>query len=186
VLFTSRNSYLEAYTLVREASGIGEGNGPYVSLHDGFLPRDQWAGFLPGADRLILDSHPYMCFGTQSNADMSTYATSPCDSWGASINASMTAFGMTTAGEWSNAVTDCGKWVNGVGQGQRYDGTYASGGPWPSMGNCTVWTDWANYSAAKKQAIKTFAMASMDALQVSICACQIHRNAINICVLLTS
>ncbi|KZT28462.1 glycoside hydrolase family 5 protein [Neolentinus lepideus HHB14362 ss-1] len=155
--------YLQSYNIVREASGTGEGNGPFISYHDGFLPRDQWAGFLPGADRIALDSHPYICFGGQSDAAMSTYAKTPCTTWASSFNQSMTAFGMTAAGEFSNAVTDCGKWVNGVNLGARYDGTYT--GTWPSQGSCDPWTDWPAWDDTMKQATLQFALASMDALQ---------------------
>ncbi|KDQ60685.1 glycoside hydrolase family 5 protein [Jaapia argillacea MUCL 33604] len=155
--------YLQAYNLVRTASGIGAGNGPFISYHDGFLDRTQWAGFLPGADRIALDSHPYICFGAQSNAAMSTYATTPCTTWGSSFNQSMTAFGMTGAGEFSNAVTDCGKWVNGVGLGTRYEGNYT--GYTTSSGSCTTWTDYQAWTPATKAATMQFALASMDALQ---------------------
>jgi len=54
----------------------------------------------------------------------------------------MSAFGMTAAGEWSNAITDCGLWVNGVGLDTQYKGTYP--GTWPTVGSCTPWTDWQN------------------------------------------
>jgi glucan 1,3-beta-glucosidase len=110
-----------------------------------------------------LDSHPYLCFGGQSNAPMSSYATTPCSTWGAAVNTSMAAFGLTTAGEFSNAVTDCGLWVNGVGLGTRYEGTYP--GTSTKIGSCTEWTDWQNYTPDTKQAITAFALASMDALQ---------------------
>ena len=153
--------------MVRQASGVGAGNGPYVSLHDAFFSPSQWAGFLTGADRISLDSHPYLCFGPQSSAPMSSYATTPCNSWGAGVNASMGAFGLSTAGEFSNAVTDCGKWVNGVGLGARYDGTYV-GGTFPRVGDCSTWTNWQNYDQNTKNAIKQFAMSSMDALQVRV------------------
>ncbi|KII89223.1 glycoside hydrolase family 5 protein, partial [Plicaturopsis crispa FD-325 SS-3] len=156
--------YLAAYSQVREASGIGAGNGPYVSFHDGFMSLTSWANFLPNADRVSLDTHPYICFGGQSDAAMSTYATRPCDTWGSSLNTSMAAFGFTTAGEWSNAVTDCGLYVNGVTDGVRYEGTYTAGS-FPRVGSCDTWTDWQNYDQAMKDGLKTFAMASMDALQ---------------------
>jgi glucan 1,3-beta-glucosidase len=77
----------------------------------------------------------------------------------------MAAFGLSTSGEFSNAVTDCGLWLNGVGMGARYDGTY-SGGGYPVVGDCTTWTDWQAYDQSTKDAIKQFALASMDALQV--------------------
>ena len=96
---------------------------------------------------------------------MSTYATTPCTTWGQTINQSMTDFGMTTAGEFSNAVTDCGLYLNNVGEGTRYEGTYSTGGPWPSQGSCTPWTDWQNWDQTMKEATLQFTLASMDALQ---------------------
>jgi glucan 1,3-beta-glucosidase len=157
-------SYAQAYSIIRQVTGTGEGKGPYVSYHDGFLGLDQWATFLPNADRTALDLHPYLCFGGQSAAAMSTYINTPCTTWGAMMNTSMGAFGLTAAGEWSNAVTDCGLWVNGVNLGERYEGTYAGGGA--SVGSCTTWTDWTKYDQQTKNDIKSFALSSMDALQV--------------------
>jgi glucan 1,3-beta-glucosidase len=158
---------LEAYTYVRGAGGIGQGNGPIVSIHEGFMGLPKWAGFLPNADRLALDLHPYLCFGGQSAATMDTYANTPCNAWGNLMNTSLAAFGLTGAGEWSNAVTDCGLWVNGVGLGTRYEGNYTAS-PGGRVGSCLPWTDWENYSPTMKNSIKVFAEASMDALQVRI------------------
>ncbi|KAF8894486.1 glycoside hydrolase family 5 protein [Infundibulicybe gibba] len=155
--------YLEAYNIIRQAGGTGAGNGPFISIHDAFLPRSSWVDVLPNADRVTLDSHPYLCFGGQSDAAMSTYAKAPCTTWGAPVNTSMGAFGLTNAGEWSNAVTDCGLWLNGVNLGVRYEGTYAGGGA--RVGSCDQWTDWQNYNDEMKNSIKNFALSSMDALQ---------------------
>ncbi|KAJ7739701.1 glycoside hydrolase [Mycena maculata] len=158
--------YYQAYQNVRLASGIGEGNGPLVSFHDGFIDLADWAGFIPGADRATLDTHPYLCFTTQSTAPISTYSNTPCTAWGAEMNNTMADFGFIVAGEFSNAVTDCGLYVNGVGQGDRYEGTYTGGGTWPALGNCTTdWLDYQNWSNSTKNSYKTFALASMDALQ---------------------
>jgi hypothetical protein len=65
--------YLEAYNVVRAASGSGQG--PWISYHEAFLGLNQWVGFLPGADRISLDQHPYVsapCFfrGLVCNADV--------------------------------------------------------------------------------------------------------------------
>jgi glucan 1,3-beta-glucosidase len=78
----------------------------------------------------------------------------------------MGSFGLTNAGEFSNAVTDCGLFLNGVGLGTRYEGTYTDGSTWPKVGSCTTWTDWQNYDTTTKAAIRQFSLASMDALQV--------------------
>ncbi|KAJ3561701.1 hypothetical protein NP233_g10033 [Leucocoprinus birnbaumii] len=158
--------YLEAYNIVRNAGGgTGASNGNWISLHDGFLPRTQWVDVLPNADRVALDSHPYLCFGGQSDNPMSSYQNVPCTTWGGSVNTSMANFGLTVAGEFSNAVTDCGLWLNGVDLGTRYEGTYPGTNPSQAIGNCSEWTDWTQYDAATKTAIKNFALSSMDALQ---------------------
>lgn len=156
--------YMEAYEIVRAAGGTGQGNGPFISIHDGFIPRSQWAGVFPNADRITLDTHPYICFGDQSAAPMSSYKTTPCTTWGGLVNNSMGAFGLTNAGEWSNAITDCGLFLNGVGLGTRYEGTYP-GGPTNAVGSCADVTNWQTWSPTLKKQTMDFAMASMDALQ---------------------
>ncbi|KAI0054166.1 glycoside hydrolase family 5 protein [Auriscalpium vulgare] len=157
--------YLQAYNVVRNAGGVGAGNGPLISYHDGFAGLNNWAGFLPGADRIGLDYHPYLCFATQTSDPMSANVNKPCTAWGGAMNDSMTAFGFTAAGEFSNAINDCGTFVNGVGQGTRYEGTYATGGPWPKIGSCDSWINWQSWDATMKNNIQSFALSSMDALQ---------------------
>jgi glucan 1,3-beta-glucosidase len=98
---------------------------------------------------------------------MSANVNQPCTTWGAVMNDSMTAFGLTSAGEFSNAINDCGTFLNGVGLGARYDGTYTGGGTWPVVGNCDSWVEYTTWSQDLKTSIQQFALASMDALQVS-------------------
>lgn len=158
--------YLQAYEIVRTASGIGEGNGPMVSIHDGFLGLSNWAGFLPGADRLALDMHPYLAFSTQSSDPLSSFVDTPCTAWANNFNQSMSNFGLTGGGEFSNAINDCGWYVNGVNLGTRYEGTYT--GDWPTIGSCDSWLDWESWDDDTKQNYKNYALSSMDALQVGI------------------
>jgi glucan 1,3-beta-glucosidase len=90
----------------------------------------------------------------------------PCQSWASSMNTSMNSgMGFTAAGEWSNAINDCGLNVNGVGLGTRYEGTF-TGFAGKGTGDCSVWTDYKNWSNATREGIKQFNLASMDALQV--------------------
>ncbi|KAK2460379.1 hypothetical protein APHAL10511_007544 [Amanita phalloides] len=155
--------YVEAYNIMRKASGIGTGMGPFISLHDGFGTRTSWNNFIPNGDRLAIDSHPYVCFGAQSDGAIDTFAQAPCQLWAQQVNASMGGFGLTIAGEFSNAVNDCGLYVNGVGLGTRFEGTYPG---FPKVvGDCTPWLNWEKWDAQLKAGIKQFALASMDALQ---------------------
>ncbi|KAF8630431.1 hypothetical protein AX15_002978, partial [Amanita polypyramis BW_CC] len=155
--------YVEAYNIVRQASGIGEGMGPYISIHDGFSPRDKWYNFIPNGDRISIDSHPYVCFGIQSDAPIGAFAQTPCNQWADVVNASMGGFGLTTAGEFSNAINDCGLYVNGVNIGTRYEGTYP--GTATKTGDCAPWLAWQNWDQPLRAGLKQFALASMDALQ---------------------
>jgi glucan 1,3-beta-glucosidase len=61
--------YREAYNMIRSITGVGEGKGPMLSVHDGFIGIKQWYDFMPGADRLSLDQHPYMVSTLPLNDD---------------------------------------------------------------------------------------------------------------------
>ncbi|KAJ7624681.1 glycoside hydrolase superfamily [Roridomyces roridus] len=65
--------YLEAHDMIRGITGYGEGNGPYILIHDGFDGVPNWAGFLQGSDRIVLDMHPYFAFdGLPNDAPIAT------------------------------------------------------------------------------------------------------------------
>ena len=70
----------------------------------------------------------------------------------------------TIAGEWTGAMTDCAKWLNGKGYGARYDGTFNKDGEGSYyIGSCegkyegTV----AGLSKADKSAIATYINAQI-------------------------
>lgn len=48
--------------MMRDIGGIGEGNGPYMVLHDSFQGLQAFAGFMQGGDRVGADVHPYFAF----------------------------------------------------------------------------------------------------------------------------
>jgi glucan 1,3-beta-glucosidase len=58
VLTWAVHSYVQAYDIVRTASGAG--NGPTISFHEAFEGLGNWQSFLPGADNVALDNHPYV------------------------------------------------------------------------------------------------------------------------------
>ncbi|KAK6978188.1 glycoside hydrolase family 5 protein [Favolaschia claudopus] len=153
--------YLEAHNMIRSITGIG--TGPYISIHDGFLAVSAWSGFLPGSDRIVMDTHPYFAFSGNPQTEPISTGTDPddaggqwprlaCNSWGSSLNNSRKNFGVTIAGEFSNGYNDCGLFLNGV------NGTHSFGG------DCDDWQDSSNWDDGTKAGVKAFAMASMDAL----------------------
>ncbi|KAJ7257725.1 glycoside hydrolase [Mycena rebaudengoi] len=148
--------YLEAHNMIRGITGVGAGKGPYIGIHDGFIGVGSWKGFLPGADRVVLDTHPYFAFNGGANNDpIEQWPARACNAWGPSIARSQKDFGVTVAGEFSNGYNDCGLFLLGT-NGAR--STHYGG-------NCADWEDSAPWSAATKAGLKAFSLASMDAMQ---------------------
>lgn len=160
--------YLQAHDMIRGITGLGEGNGPYMAIHDGFMGLGSWANFLQGSDRIVMDTHPYFAFdGAANNAPIDQPlqgSTTPgqfggpwpmqaCNAWGANMNLSRENFGVTIAGEFSNAINDCGLYVRGVANGPQYSG------------DCTVFNNVAQWTDEIKNGFLNFQLASMDALQ---------------------
>lgn len=155
--------YLLAHDMIRNITGYGEGHGPYIVIHDGFLGTAAWADFLQGSDRIILDTHPYFAF--DGSSDWSPIATGAglsaggiwpqqaCNSFGPGINTSQTAFGITIAGEFSTGYNDCGLYLTGVGNTASYDTS------------CSLFLDSSQWNDTMKAGLYEFTLASMDALQ---------------------
>jgi aryl-phospho-beta-D-glucosidase BglC (GH1 family) len=148
------NFYLETHDMIRNITGIGSGHGPYISIDDGFTGLSPWADYMPGSDRMILDTHPYFAFGGGTNTEpISMWPGMACSSWATDMNQSQPAFGVTIAGEFTASYNDCGLFVDGVG------GTPSYGG------NCDTWQDSSTWDASTKAGVMAFTLASMDALQ---------------------
>ncbi|GAA6064426.1 hypothetical protein JCM10212_001201 [Sporobolomyces blumeae] len=171
-----RHFYIESYEMMRAIGGTGTGKGPFITFHDGFVNMAQnvsaggWDGFLNGWDRVALDSHRYLCFSEPNNYGLRYQAALPCNYWAENMNISTNQFGLTIGGEWSLAINDCGKWLNNVGNGQRYDGTYYIPGnttapAFAAVGSCDSWNDWENWSDDTKSGLKLVAESHMDALR---------------------
>ncbi|KAI0250044.1 glycoside hydrolase superfamily [Lactifluus subvellereus] len=155
--------YLQAHNMIRSITGYGEGNGPYIAIHDGFIGLDKWANLIPGSDRIALDTHPYISFDGQPNTEPiavddglgesgGIWPKQACG-WGPGINNSQLAFGVTISGEFSSATNDCGLFLLGVGKNPTF------------QGDCTPFTNWQNWNQTFKDGVRDFSLASMDALR---------------------
>ncbi|KAF9451864.1 glycoside hydrolase family 5 protein [Macrolepiota fuliginosa MF-IS2] len=143
--------YYAAYDAMRKASGTGTGAGPYIAIHEGFQGPAIWEGFLSGADRLMLDQHPYIAFMGDHTTPPETLAVRPC-SWAIATNQSQKVFGVTVGGEFSTAINDCGLWLSGIGST-------------PGFPDCQPWDNWSSYTSETIAVLKQVTLASMDALQ---------------------
>nr|ADX07305.1 putative cellulase/exo-1,3-beta-glucanase [Flammulina velutipes] len=153
--------YLEAHDLIRGITGYGEGNGPYIAIHEAFLGLQVWENFLEGSDRFILDQHPYFSFGGVFEDPIATEAEDglpggiwpkrACDSWGPGTNTSQQNFGITIAAEFAASPNDCGLFLKGVGAESTNT-------------QCSIYNDWRNYNDTMREGILNFVTAEMDAL----------------------
>ncbi|KAI0337316.1 glycoside hydrolase [Trametopsis cervina] len=141
--------YLESYNMIRNITGIGKGAS--IVLHDGFLGLTPWKGFMTGADRLVLDTHPYIAFGGGLDQPLDHWPTAACQAF--QTNQSNIDFGPTITGEFSAAINDCGKWLKNVGATASFP-------------DCGPWDDWPSWTQDMKDGIKQFVMASMDAMHM--------------------
>jgi glucan 1,3-beta-glucosidase len=116
-----------------------------LDLGDPTLPTFQ------GADRIALEQHPYFAFNGEGSEDVVPYIPQPCSGWESMM--SQTAFGVTTAGEWSLGFNDCGLFLHTTADDHVTQ-------------NCTEWNMWEDYTETQKQNLMSFAMSNMDALQV--------------------
>lgn len=162
------HSYLQVYDMMREITGVGEGNGPVISLHDGFSGNlSTWNGYLTGSDRIVMDSHPYLAFDEPNTDSWPVQMGKACNRWGPMFNLSMANVGFTYAGEFSLGINDCGQYLNGVDVGIRYDGTYTGPG-YEGMnvtGSCDQFMDVSTWDDDFKSQVYDFALASMDTFQ---------------------
>lgn len=95
-----------------------------VIIHDAFLGVSAWNGFMntqSGANNIILDTHIYQIFSPGEVAmSPCAHIQTACGTTGGLTNTDK----WTIVGEWTGAQTDCAKWLNGLGKGARYDGTF--------------------------------------------------------------
>ncbi|KAG0167021.1 hypothetical protein DFQ28_003389 [Apophysomyces sp. BC1034] len=163
--------YRESYDAIRQITG--HGNGPYLTYHEGFLGMPAWAGFFTKYDRVILETHTYLIFdhGLVS-MPREKQAMFPCGSWRQDLRNSMASIAPTMVGEFSLATNDCGKYLNGVGLGTRYEGTLVENGetsPAVCPGcNCTALEDWKTWTEDYKSFLRQFIERQMDAFEAGL------------------
>ena len=169
--------------MIRGITGVGEGNGPYISIHDGFRGLPFWAGFMSGADRLTLDIHPYFSFsagaadpdpidtGTGAGAG-GTWPSKVCNSWGPSMNQRFALFLLLrrhnslympyTFSRSAFGTTFAGEFSNGIND----CGLFLLGvNTPPTSPDCAAWQDASQFTAGTIAGLLQFSMASMDSLR---------------------
>lgn len=157
-----KDYYTKGYNIVRES-----GDAPVI-LHDGFRQLDgTWENFLnteidPNVWDVIMDHHHYQVFSVgelqRSLDDRIQFA---CNLG----RQESQEYHIPFIGEWSAALTDCAKWLNGVNRGARYDATYSNS--W-ALGSCSgIYEGDMSYFQDEqvRQNYRRFMEAQMDAYQ---------------------
>lgn len=132
-----------------------------VVIHDAFQGVTSWGDWGSGMWNLVLDTHHYEIFDNgQVSMSPDKHVQTACD-----FGNQMASTGKPTiSGEWTGAITDCAKWLNGKDKGARYDGTLNGAS---RVGDCagkytgTV----AGLSEADKSNVRRFIEAQLDAYE---------------------
>ncbi|OJJ86403.1 glucan 1,3-beta-glucosidase, partial [Aspergillus glaucus CBS 516.65] len=128
-------------------------------LHDGFNPVDSWNGFL-SENNVVIDNHHYEVFDNSLlTKDVSTHVQNVCAHSSGQLQKSDK---WAIVGEWTGAMTDCAKYLNGKGIGARYDGTMSADFSAGSCDGKSVGTV-AEFSGEDKENTRRFIEGQLDA-----------------------
>lgn len=132
-----------------------------VTIHDAFQGPSYWSGWGAGLWNVMVDTHHYEVFDSSAlEMSIDDHVGSACDYGGEMAGTDK----WTIAGEWTGAMTDCAKWLNGRGIGARYDGTYEGS---YYIGSCDGYSEGTvgGLSPDAKSNIGTFISAQMAAYE---------------------
>ncbi|KAK2461435.1 hypothetical protein APHAL10511_005898 [Amanita phalloides] len=133
ILSVLKQYWLDSYGNIRYPKNTPQQSNTVVVLHDAFQPPSYWNGFMapPNYEGVIMDTHIYQVF-TQGavSRSQSQHIQTACNA--ASTLKDFTLWPLV--GEWTPAMTDCAKYLNGRGVGARYDGTRRGS---TYVGSCT-------------------------------------------------
>ncbi|KAI0299819.1 exo-beta-1,3-glucanase [Russula brevipes] len=154
VLTAVRQYWLDSYANIRASSA-----NTLELIHDAFQPLSYWNGWQhpPRYQGVAMDTHIYQMFSNAGVAQTQTQHIATACSYGNGLQNFDRNQLWTIVGEWTPAMTDCAKYLNGRGVGARYDGTRNGS---PRVGSCGGLTgSAASFSAS----YKTFLRQSWEA-----------------------
>ncbi|KAJ2801035.1 hypothetical protein H4R20_003834 [Coemansia guatemalensis] len=154
--------YKNAYTSFRRIAP-----NTIMIIHDAFLAPSEWESFnIRGWDNVILDTHNYHVFvKDRLTLDREGHLTATCQD--AKNVRNFNSHLWTVTGEWSLAVTDCARWLNGLDNGARWDGSldWEMHGPVYSGATCAGQSSIAAWDQQTRIFYRQFAEAQMDAYE---------------------
>ncbi|TLD28035.1 beta-glucosidase 6 [Venturia nashicola] len=158
----------------KKAIDIVKGNGlnAVQIFSEGMRGLEAWSGKMTGyGNTVLVDVHEYTLFDLHTIGFKHTERVSfVCNNLNSAIAASPNP---VMVGEWSQADTDCTKWLNGVGSGARWEGTfYGQDSPAcptkDTQCSCAMANaDPSTYTADYKKFLQQWAEAQMDVFEKS-------------------
>jgi len=147
----------EGYNRVRKVSDTP------VVVQDGFLAPSSYNGFLTSSDNgaynVALDHHYYQVFDDNSvGLSQEQHIQAVCTSTSSFTGADKWTF----VGEWTGAMTDCAKYLNGYGRGARYDGSYLGHAV---VGSCAGISTISGWDQGMRNNTRRYIEAQMDAFE---------------------
>jgi len=123
ILPATRQFWLDSYESIRRPYGNAEESNTLVLLGDAFQGAGYWQGFMTGPNYagVAMDVHLYQVFTDgEIGRTEQQHITAACGA-----KQEVAGFDKPViVGEWTPAMTDCAKYLNGRGFGARYDGTF--------------------------------------------------------------
>lgn len=136
-----------------------------IVIHDAFLPNDVWNGFLefPPFEGVLIDHHHYQVFSMpELKTNFDDKLKTVCH-WGHEHKKDNH---WNVVGEFSAALTDCTKWLNGVGTGARMDGTFWKHGQESHyVDTCKYNDDIYTWSLERRQKTRHFLETQFDVFE---------------------
>ncbi|CCF57582.1 hypothetical protein KAFR_0C05910 [Kazachstania africana CBS 2517] len=128
---------------------------------------DQYANlteFNYDAQNILVDHHHYEVFTDYQLAETQYARIMNIINYGESINEQL-GYHPAVVGEWSGALTDCATWLNGVGVGARYDGSYYNTTLYTTndspVGNCTSQMPIEEWTSEYREQVRQFVEAQL-------------------------
>jgi len=123
VLEVVRQYWYDSYGNIRYPYGSSQQSNTVQLIHDAFQPLSYWNGFEtpPNFQGVAMDTHQYQMFSNAGVAQsQQQHIQTACN-----LGSELSSFDLwIVVGEWTPAMTDCAKYLNGRGVGSRYDGSY--------------------------------------------------------------
>lgn len=139
---TIRQYFLDGYNTIRTVEP-NSGSPLGVMIGDAFQTLQPWNGFLtsPQAHNVLMDTHAYQIFSDgELNRTFPDHVSFACSTLLPSYFSYASSNIWTVLGEWSTALTDCAKWLNGRGVGARWDNSGVASDTSIFHGSCDGWT----------------------------------------------